>query len=143
VADPTLYLFDGYNLLHAGPFDDRRELVDALASFVATSGARGIAVFDGAGEDTEIGRLYVRFTPDADALLERLAAGHRMRERVLLVSSDATVLGTAGREVANLTSQTFFRDLKPAELPPAAPGGLGDKLDDETRAKLERLRRGE
>jgi predicted RNA-binding protein with PIN domain len=143
VADPTLYLFDGYNLLHAGPFGDRRELVDALASFVATSGARGVAVFDGAGDDSEIGRLSVRFAPDADALLERLAAEHRTRERVLLVSSDATVLGTAGREVANLTSQTFFRDLRPAEVPPSPPGGLGDKLDDETRAKLERLRRGE
>ena len=38
MAEPTLYLFDGYNLLHAGPFADRRELVDALASFVATRG---------------------------------------------------------------------------------------------------------
>ena len=143
MADPTLYLFDGYNLLHAGPFGDRRELVDALASFVATSGARAVAVFDGAGDDTEIGRLAVRFAPDADALLERLAAEHRGRERVLLVSSDATVLGTAGRQVANLSSQTFFRDLRPAEVPPAPPGGLGDKLDEETRAKLERLRRGQ
>jgi predicted RNA-binding protein with PIN domain len=143
VADPTLYLFDGYNLLHAGPLSDRRELVDALASFVATSGARGVVVFDGAGDDAEIGRLSVRFTPDADALLERLAAEHRSRERVLLVSSDATVLGTAGREVANLSSQTFFRDLRPAAVSPAPPGGLGDKLDDETLAKLERLRRGE
>ena len=143
MPDPTLYLFDGYNLLHAGPFSDRRELVDALASFVATSGARGIVVFDGAGDDAEIGRLSIRFAPDADALLERLAAEHRSRERVLLVSSDATVLGTAGRQVANLSSQTFFRDLRPAALPPAPPGGLGDKLDDETRAKLERLRRGQ
>jgi len=40
VAEPTLYLFDGYNLLHAGPFDDPRELVDRLASFVALHGAR-------------------------------------------------------------------------------------------------------
>jgi len=143
VAEPTLYLFDGYNLLHAGPFSDRRELVDALASFVATSGARAVAVFDGAGDDTEIGRLSVRFAPDADSLLERLAAEHRSRERVLLVSSDTTVLGTAGREVAKLSSQTFFRDLRPAEIPPAPPGSLGDKLDDETRARLERLRRGE
>ncbi len=61
---------------------------------------------------------------------------------MLLVSSDATVQGTAGRTVANLTSQTFFRDLKPPEVPPAPPGGLANKLDDETRAKLERLRRG-
>ena len=143
MADPTLYLFDGYNLLHAGPFSDRRELVDALASFVATSGARGVAVFDGAGDDTEIGRLSVRFAPDADSLLERLSAQHRSRERVLLVSSDTTVLGTAGREVAKLSSQTFFRDLRPAGVPSAPPGSLGDKLDAETRAKLERLRRGE
>jgi predicted RNA-binding protein with PIN domain len=143
VPEATLYLFDGYNLLHAGPFGDRRELVDALASFVATSGARGVAVFDGAGDDADIGRLSVRFAPDADSLLERLAAEHRARERVLLVSSDATILGTAGRQVANLSSQTFFRDLRPAKLPPAPPGSLADKLDDETRARLERLRRGQ
>ena len=36
MPDPTLYLFDGYNLLHAGPHGNRSELVDALASFVAT-----------------------------------------------------------------------------------------------------------
>lgn len=143
MADPTLYLFDGYNLLHAGPSNDRRELVDTLASFVATRGVRGVVVFDGAGDDGEIGSLSVRFAPDADTMLERLAAENRARERVLLVSSDATVLGTAGRQVANLSSQTFLRDLRPAELPARAPGGLADKLDDETRAKLERLRRGD
>jgi len=85
----------------------------------------------------------VRFAPDADTLLERLAAEHRQLERVLLVSSDATVLGTAGRQVANLSSQTFFRDLEPPPQRAAAPGGLADRLDDETRARLERLRRGE
>jgi predicted RNA-binding protein with PIN domain len=46
-----LYLFDGYNILHAGDMDDRRELVDALASFVAVRGARGVVVFDGVGKD--------------------------------------------------------------------------------------------
>ena len=143
MADATLYLFDGYNLLHAGPFQERRELIDSLAGFVATRGARGVLVFDGAGEDAEVGLLSVRFTPDADALLERLAATHRQRERVLLVSSDSTVLGTAGRQVAKLSSQTFFRDLEAPVQPGQAPGGLADKLDDETRARLERLRRGE
>ena len=96
MADATLYLFDGYNLLHGGPFTERRALVDSLASFVATTGARGVVVFDGAGDDAERGPLSVRFAPDADTLLERLAAEHRDRERVLLVSSDATVLETAG-----------------------------------------------
>ena len=142
MAEPTLYLFDGYNLLHAGGFDDPRELRDLLASFVATQGAQGVLVYDGVGRDETVGPLEVRYAEPADQLLERLAAEHRRRERVLLVSSDATVLGTAGIEVAKLSSQTFFRDLDPAASPPAPPGGLADKLDAETRARLERLRRG-
>ena len=143
MAEASLYLFDGYNLLHAAPDDDRRALVDTLASFVAKKGVRGIVVFDGAGDDEQLGPLSVRFAPDADTVLERLAAENRSRERVLLVSSDATVLGTAGREVANLSSQTFFRDLRPAATRERPPGGLADKLDDATRARLERLRRGQ
>ena len=102
-----------------------------------------MVVFDGAGDDDQLGPLSVRFAPDADTLLERLAAEHRARERVLLVSSDATVLGTAGPQVAKLSSQTFFRDLEPASsVPPRRPVASRDKLDDETRARLERLRRG-
>ena len=38
IREAMLYLFDGYNILHAGDFADRRELVDALASFVAVRG---------------------------------------------------------------------------------------------------------
>jgi predicted RNA-binding protein with PIN domain len=142
MAEPTLYLFDGYNLLHAGPFADRVALVDTLAGFVALRGARGVVVFDGGGEDAELGPLTVRFAPDADTLLEALAVRHRERERVLIVSSDATLVGTAGRTVASLSAQTFFRDLVPPAVPAAPPGGLADRLDDATRARLERLRRG-
>ena len=143
MADPSLFLFDGYNLLHGGPYSDRRELVDALASFVATTGARGVVVFDGAGDDAERGPLAVRFAPNADTLLERLAADHRERERVLLVSSDVTVLETAGREVAHLSVQSFFRDFVPPTSEREPPAGLGGRLDEETRKRLERLRRGE
>jgi predicted RNA-binding protein with PIN domain len=143
VPEASLYLFDGFNLLHASDLDGPRELADALASFVATKGARGVVVFDGAGDDVELGPLSVRWAPDADTLLERLAAEHRDRERVVLVSSDAAVLGTAGRAVASVSSQTFFRDLRPAKAKEAPPAGLADRLDEETRARLERLRRGE
>ena len=73
MAEPTLYLFDGFNLLHAGGYEDARELTDALASFVALRGARGVVVFDGVGDDRRLGSLAVRFAPHADALLERLA----------------------------------------------------------------------
>ena len=91
MPDVALYLFDGSNLFHAGRFAHRDELVDELASFVAVRGARGIVVFDGVGEDRAIGALGVRFAPDADSVLERLAADARTREAALLVKSDAAV----------------------------------------------------
>jgi predicted RNA-binding protein with PIN domain len=143
MSDPTLYLFDGLNLLHGGPFANERELVDTLASYVATTGARGVVVFDGVGDDVRLGPLEVRYAPDADTVLERLAAEHRSRERVLLVSSDTTLLETAGRAVAHLSTYTFFRDLPPPEERAEPPRGLADRLDAESRARLERLRRGE
>jgi predicted RNA-binding protein with PIN domain len=143
VTESSLYLFDGYNLLHAGAFADARELVDVLASYVAVRGARGVVVFDGVGDDVTFGPLEVRFAPHADTLLERLAAEHRHREQVVLVTSDSTVGWAAGIEVAKLSSQTFLRDFEAAEHRDERPGGLAGKLDPATRELLERLRRGE
>jgi predicted RNA-binding protein with PIN domain len=140
---PDLYLFDGYNLLHGGPYADRRELVDALASFVAARGARGVVVFDGVGEDATRGPLQVRFAAHADTLLERLAADHRRRDRVVLVTSDSTVASASGVEVAKVSAQTFFRELEPSEHRDERPAGLAGKLDPETRDMLEKMRRGE
>jgi predicted RNA-binding protein with PIN domain len=143
MAEPTLYLFDGYNLLHAGSFSDRRELTDALASFVALRGARGVLVWDGAGADAEIGPLAVRHAPHADAMLERLAAQHRATEQVCLVSSDFAVRGTSGQEVQKRSSASFLDDLESPRHSESSGSRLGDALDAETRARLERLRRGE
>jgi predicted RNA-binding protein with PIN domain len=143
MADATLYLFDGHNLLHAGPYEDPRELVDSLASFVALRGARGVVVFDGVGENAQRGPLEVRYAPHADTVLERLAAEHRGLEQVLLVTSDSTVAAASGGQVAKLSSQGFFRDLEPGGRREDVPRGLEGKLDEETRARLERLRRGE
>jgi predicted RNA-binding protein with PIN domain len=142
VPDPTLYLFDGYNLLHAGGFRGAAELVDRLADFVAVRGVRGIVVFDGVGRDTVVGPLQVRYAPHADALLERLAAEHRLLERVCLVSSDAAVRGTSGQEVRKLASGAFLHELEPVEHQERQRLPLSDRLDEETRARLERLRRG-
>jgi len=143
VAEQTLYLFDGYNLLHAGSYRDPRELIDMLAGFVAMEGARGIVVFDGVGENARIGRLEVRFAQDADAALERLAAERRAREPVVLVSSDAAVRGTSGHEVQKLSSRTFLRDLPSPHRHEPRRSSLADRLDEQTLARLERLRRGE
>jgi len=138
----VLYLFDGYNILHAGSFREREELIDRLASFVAMHGARGVVVFDGVGEDAAYGGLEVRFAREADTLIERLAAEHRQREEVWVISSDREIRGTAGKETRRVSSKTFLRELDESAGPD--PGGrsqIEDALDENTRSALERLRR--
>jgi predicted RNA-binding protein with PIN domain len=147
MPEPTLYLFDGHNLLHAGEFAGQEELVDTLASFVAGRGARGVVVFDGRGEEREIGPLSVRYAAHADDLLERLAAEHRGDQSVCLVSSDAAVRGVSGQEVRKLSSRLFLAELVPERHRDherhGAGGRVADRLDPETRERLERLRRGQ
>lgn len=143
MAEPTLYLFDGFNLLHAGGFGSPEELRDLLASWVAAEGARGVLVFDGEGTSERHGPLEVQWAKDADALLERLAAEHRGGGEVAMVSSDAAVRSTAGIEVRKIASQTFLGEFSRPRQPPARRGDLRDRLDPETLARLERLRRGE
>jgi predicted RNA-binding protein with PIN domain len=143
MPDPTLYLFDGWNLLHAGGYRDPRELIDHLASFVGTTGARGIVVFDGSGPDERIGPLQIRFAEHADALLERLAAEHRGSELVCIVSSDSVIRGVSGQDVRTISSQRFLADAGAASHSEDRPLRLGDRVDERTREKLERLRRGE
>jgi predicted RNA-binding protein with PIN domain len=146
MAEPTLYLFDGYNLLRAGSFADRNELVDTLASFVAGKGVRGVVVFDGVGEERAIGPLRVQFTSHADDLLERLAVENRGSELVCIVSSDHAVRWTSGQEVRKLSSRVFLEELTPVQHVDheqrGAGGRVGDRLDPDVRERLERLRRG-
>jgi predicted RNA-binding protein with PIN domain len=142
MAEPTLYLFDGFNLLHAGGFGSPEELRDVLASWVAGQGARGVLVFDGHGPDERHGALEVRWAEHADTLLERLAAEHRRTEQVAVVSSDAAVRGTAGVEVRKLSSRGFLAELVRPRHESGSRGDLRDRLDPATLAALERLRRG-
>ncbi len=141
MPDPTLYLFDGFNLLHAGSFADARELKDALASFVALRGVRGVVVFDGDGVDERLGALEVRFAPNADALLERLASEQRGLERVCLVSSDVLVRHTSGQEVGKMSSQAFLEALPPARHEEGQRWQIADRLESDVRSRLDRLRR--
>jgi predicted RNA-binding protein with PIN domain len=142
MPEPTLYLFDGHNLFHAGDYEDPRQLRDELASFVAVKGARGVLVFDGTGADESYGPLEVRYAENADTLLERLAAENRTTQVVCLVSSDVAVRGTSGQEVQKRSSATFLGDMEAVGHREDRPHHLRDTLDPETRAKLERMRRG-
>jgi predicted RNA-binding protein with PIN domain len=141
-VEPSLYLFDGSNLFHAGRFRDRDELVDLLASFVAVRGAHGVVVFDGVGADRAVGPLEVRFARDADTVLERLAAERRRSQDVQLVTSDAAVRGTSGQEVRKRSSASFLGELRAVVHREERPSRLADRVDEDTRARLERLRRG-
>jgi predicted RNA-binding protein with PIN domain len=105
-------------------------------------GARGVVVFDGVGSDRRLGPLSVTFAANADAVLERLAAEHRADEAVLLVTSDAAVRGTSGQQVRHRASRSFLDELAQVVHEERSSSRLGDRLDDETRARLERLRRG-
>jgi predicted RNA-binding protein with PIN domain len=142
LPDPTLYLFDGSNLFHAGAFADRETLIDLLASYVAGQGAQGVVVFDGAGVDREIGPLAIRYAPDADAVLERLALERRDTEAIQLVTSDNTIRMTSGQEVGKRGSEPFLAELTSPAHHEGASSRVADRLDEETRARLERLRRG-
>lgn len=143
MAEPTLYLFDGSNLFHAGGYAERQDLVDELASFVALKGARGVVVFDGGGAERSFGALEVRFAAHADTLLERLAAEHRRSDEVCLVSSDSTLRSASDIRVEKRSAQRFLTELPGAGHREEEASRLRDRLDEETRAKLERLRRGE
>jgi predicted RNA-binding protein with PIN domain len=142
VAEPSLYLFDGFNLLHAGGFRSPEELRDLLASWVAGKGVRGVLVFDGHGPEERHGPLEVRWAEDADTLIERLAAERRSGEQVAVVSSDEAVRGTSGAQVRKLSSQSFLAELVTPAHADATRGDMRDKLDPATLAALERLRRG-
>jgi predicted RNA-binding protein with PIN domain len=89
-----------------------------------------------------LGSLAVVYAPDADAVLERLAAEHRDRAEVVLVSSDTQVRSTAGIRVEKWSSQDFAAELPPVEHTERRRSELLDRLDADTLAKLERLRRG-
>ncbi|MGZ4462846.1 MAG: NYN domain-containing protein [Gaiellaceae bacterium] len=116
--------------------------VPALARRTEKALEPTLYLFDGAGRDRDIGPLQVRFAEDADTLLERLAVEHRERERVCLVSSDLTLRETAGREVDRRSSRFFLDDLESSEQVVSSRSPVEERLDPETRAKLERLRRG-
>ena len=152
----------------AAPVEDAsRHLVDLLASWAATAGARVDCCFDGPGPDHgSVGPVTVHAAGGrpADALVERLVreAAAAGGTDVVVVTDDRALADVAGAvaqrrwHVARLVSELGAGD--PAgEANPAgaadspggtghagtAPPGLAGRLDEDVLARLERLRRGE
>jgi uncharacterized protein len=161
----TLYIVDGYNVLHAlfrgAPKEEifaRRDwLADRLADFAAVNGARAVLVFDGHGPETtssepfKPGPLEVVFAGGhftADTLIARRIAASSPDVRVIVVSADQEVQRTAARAgVSRMTPREFEGGLRETREPldsarnaDTLPSRLEDKVDPETLRKLEELR---
>ncbi len=115
---------------HTGPIRESRSLYHkgTVLAVTAESGERYVLKEVAKGQPLE-------------RRLERLAAEHRTTERVCLVSSDFAVRGTSGQEVRKISSGTFVADLAPVESKSEQPHRLAERVDQETRDRLERLRR--
>jgi predicted RNA-binding protein with PIN domain len=164
----TLYIVDGYNVLHAlfrgadkeEIFARRDWLADRLASLVALRGARAVLVFDGSGPRStssepikgapvEVVFAGGRFT--ADTLIARRIAGQPADVQVVVVSADQEVQRTASRAgVSRMTPQELGAELRGGDESGQAldsasdstrmPSRLEDKVDPETLRRLEELR---
>jgi predicted RNA-binding protein with PIN domain len=164
----TVYIVDGYNVLHAlfrgadkeEIFARRDWLADRLASFAAVQGARAVLVFDGAGPRStssepikgapvEVVFAGGRFT--ADTLIARRIAGRPADVRVVVVSADQEVQRTASRSgVSRMTPLELGAELgvgpqrgQALDSAPDSirmPSRLEDKVDPETLRRLEEMR---
>jgi predicted RNA-binding protein with PIN domain len=157
-----LYVLDGDNITHVrGAGSDyiraREQLVGDVAGFASEAGIDVVLVFDGAGRGRQIGRVRVVHSgrETADTVIERLAhrragEGPASAGSVTVVSNDAVLRHVAQRGGVHAMSAREFLDrlgAAPAQRP-AAPETrgrttLGDTLDPEVRAALERMRRGQ
>jgi hypothetical protein len=106
-----LVLIDGYSLMHRDPELQRElhrdidlarlKLVRKYEQTAGQFGKRVVIVFDGRGARTDFCAEHfevdVMFSPrhmTADTVIERLAAEHPRKERVLVIASDRAELDT-------------------------------------------------
>ncbi|MBQ9059161.1 MAG: NYN domain-containing protein [Atopobiaceae bacterium] len=140
------------------PFERAREALVADVAAYAQGSYEPIIVFDAAGnlnterpEQSKAGvRLIFSHTGlSADSEIERLVAKARSQEReLLLVTSDNTIRATVGGlPVTCVSSALLAQDVEivrddveaAREERSHARMTLGDRLDPETRAKLDKL----
>ena len=164
----TLYIVDGYNVLHAffrGAGKDeifaRRDwLADRLAGFAAVRGASAVLVFDGRGprsttstpiKGAPIEVCFAGGKYTADTLIARRIADRPADVSVVVVSADQEVQRTAARAgVSRMTppelavelgvAREHGQALDSAREATTMPSRLEDKVDVETLRKLNELR---
>jgi predicted RNA-binding protein with PIN domain len=153
-----LYIIDGDNVCHLrGGSDDyqlaREQLVAEVAGYMAQLGIDAFVVLDGHGRNRAIGRTQLTHSgrETADTVIERLAFRHAADREVTVVSSDSVLRHVAQRGgVQAMSAREFIDRLVAApreriDAPQTVRDRrlLGDALNPEVRAALERMRRGE
>jgi predicted RNA-binding protein with PIN domain len=125
----SVYLIDGYNLLHellghGGVLeleDERRRLIDRIASFMGGTSDRAIVVFDGKAQRLQKGEsatgnvevYFGSFSRSADSIIEKEAYKLSQGEGVVVVSSDYQLQQTILRpNVVRRSSRQFAGDLQ-------------------------------
>jgi predicted RNA-binding protein with PIN domain len=161
----TLYIVDGYNVLHAlfprlardELADRRRWLTDQLAGFAALRASEVVLVFDGRGrqatcttpvEGAALEVCYSGGAFTADTLIARRIAEREADTSVVVVSADQEVQRTATRAgVSRMTPRelglditTFSQELDKSVGMSRMRSTLEDKVDVETLRKLEKMR---
>lgn len=140
------------------PFDRARELLVSDVAAYAQGRYEAVVVFDGAGNLSPdrpnltragVRTIFSRTGEEADSVIERIVTGARNRVRsVTVVTSDNTIRATVGGiPVTRVSSDVLVadvgdlvRDVEEAnEERNHQRLTLEDRLDSDTRAKLDRL----
>lgn len=166
------YFIDGYNVLHRSKALRRRAdqdlesareaLVDRVAQYCASSGARATIVFDGQGPREErvanargaagLDLIYAAAQKSADAIIERAVYQLPHRRDAIVVSGDRGItdlcigLGalvmTPDAFLSTITDETNrVRAKVERDRPDTKIASVEDSLSDTARAQLDALRR--
>lgn len=125
----TVYLIDGYNLMHeilghkepVDLEDERGRLIDRIGSYMGETSDRAVVVFDSHGRSLQTQHSATRnvevtfgsFARTADAVIEREAYNLSQGSSVMVVTSDYQLQQTTFRpNVIRRSSRQFAGDLQ-------------------------------
>lgn len=156
-SDPMTRADRAYNL-SSDPFEAAREAMVADVAAYAQGDYDAVLVFDGANNVSDarpqikaggVRVVFSRAGESADSVIERLVTQAKEEGReAVVVTSDSTIRATVhGEHVSFLSSDLIARDVatmnegiqKEREERSYARMRVSDRLDPETRAKLDRL----
>ncbi len=160
----SVYLIDGYNVLHEmlghdrqlDLEDERKHFVDRIASYMGGSSDKAIVVFDSHSEALQkqesatknVDIYFGSFSRTADAVIEREAYNLSQGASVVVVTSDYQLQQTTFRaNVVRRSSRQFVGDLQEhTRMIAISPDcitmshRIEDRIDRDTVDQLERLR---